>query len=55
MEGVQCRRASEQSVMPSFGEIEDVMLYIDDIYSYLKARTDGVLGHGRPKRLPKDD
>jgi hypothetical protein len=27
------------------------MLYLDDIYAYLKARSDGVLGRGRPKRL----
>lgn len=55
MEGVRCRRASEQSVMPPFGAVEDVMLYVDGIYSYLEARTDGVLGRGRPQRLPKDD
>ncbi len=45
---------SSQSVMPAFGEVQDVMLYIDDIYSYLKARADGALGRGRPKRLPKE-
>ncbi len=39
-------------VMPSFGHVTDVMLYLDDIYSYLKARSDGVLGRGRPKRCP---
>ena len=25
--------------------------YIDDIYAYLQARSDGVLGRGRPARL----
>jgi methanol metabolism-related c-type cytochrome len=40
-----------ESVMPPFGEVEDVMLYLDDIYGYLKARSDGVLGRGRPERL----
>lgn len=40
-----------ENVMPSFGLVEDVMLYIDDIYAYLKARSDGVLGRGRPQRL----
>jgi methanol metabolism-related c-type cytochrome len=40
-----------ENVMPPFGEVEDVMLYLDDIYAYLKARSDGVLGRGRPDRL----
>jgi methanol metabolism-related c-type cytochrome len=43
--------ASADNVMPSFGTVEDVMLYIDDIYAYLKARSDGVLGRGRPPRI----
>jgi methanol metabolism-related c-type cytochrome len=42
---------SQQNVMPPFGEVEDVMLYIDDIYAYLKARSDGVLERGRPERF----
>jgi hypothetical protein len=37
--------------MPAFGEVEDVALYIDDIYAYLKARSDGVLERGRPPRI----
>ena len=45
--------ASQQSVMPAFGEAVDVMENIDDIYAYLKARADGVVGRGRPERLPK--
>ena len=45
--------ASQQSVMPAFGEAIDVMENIDDIYAYLKARADGVVGRGRPERLPK--
>ena len=36
--------------MPAFGEVEDVALYIEDIYAYLKARSDGALGRGRPPR-----
>ena len=31
---------AQQSVMPAFGYVDDVMLYIDDIYGYLKARSD---------------
>jgi len=40
-----------ENVMPAFGTVEDVMLYLDDIYAYLKARSDGVLGRGRPQRI----
>jgi mono/diheme cytochrome c family protein len=43
--------ASSTSVMPPFGEVEDVVLYLNDIYAYLKARSDGVLGRGRPERI----
>jgi len=42
---------SQQLVMPSFGMVEDVVLYLGDIYAYLKARSDGALGRGRPRRL----
>ncbi len=45
--------ASQQLVMPAFGEVEDVVNYLDDIYTYLKARSDGVLGRGRPERMAK--
>lgn len=42
---------SQQNVMPSFGMVEDVALYINDIYGYLKARSDGALPRGRPQRM----
>ena len=42
--------AGQNKVMPAFGNTEDVTLYIDDIYGYLKARSDGALGRGRPER-----
>jgi len=42
---------SSDQVMPPFGTVEDVMLYLHDIYAYLKARSDGVLGRGRPQRI----
>ena len=32
------------NVMPSFGPNKNVMCYLDDIYVYLKARSDGSLG-----------
>ena len=48
--GRQNVTGSQKNVMPPFGTVEDVALYIDDIYGYLKARADGVLGRGRPQR-----
>ena len=45
--------ASQQSKMPAFGENRNVMCFIDDIFAYLKARSDGVVGRGRPKKEPK--
>ena len=42
---------ASENVMPPFGEVEDVVLYLDDIWAYLKARADGVLGRGRPPRV----
>jgi mono/diheme cytochrome c family protein len=43
--------AASNSVMPPFGEVEDVVIYLDDIWAYLKARADGALGRGRPPRI----
>src|SRR5688572_9987639 len=39
------------SVMQGFSGDENVAPYIDDIYAYLQARADGMLGRGRPARL----
>ena len=39
------------SVMKGFAGDPNVAPYIDDIYAYLRARADGVLGRGRPIRL----
>ena len=52
--GKQQVNAAQNQVMPSFGTTEDVVLYMDDIYGYLKARSDGKLGRGRPKRMGDD-
>jgi methanol metabolism-related c-type cytochrome len=41
---------SQQNVMPAFGMVMDVATYLDDIYGYLQARSDGALGRGRPER-----
>ena len=51
--GIENVNQTQQSVMPAFGEVEDVINYLEDIYSYLKARADGAVGRGRPERLPK--
>jgi len=45
---------SQNNVMPAFGTTEDVALYMDDIYGYLKARSDDKLPRGRPKRIGDD-
>lgn len=45
---------AQNNVMPAFGTTEDVVLYMDDIYGYLKARSDEKLPRGRPKRLGDD-
>jgi methanol metabolism-related c-type cytochrome len=51
--GRQNVNTAAENVMPAFGTTEDVMLYLDDIYAYLKARSDGVLGRGRPDHMDK--
>jgi methanol metabolism-related c-type cytochrome len=35
-------------VMPSFGEDKNIMCYLDDIYTYIKARSLDILPPGRP-------
>ena len=54
MGGRQNLSAGQEKVMPAFGNVPDVVDYLDDIYAYLKARSDDVLGRGRPERLPSD-
>jgi len=44
-------RANGTSVMKGFADDPNIAPYIDDIYAYLQARADGVLGPGRPIRL----
>ncbi len=38
----------QEKVMPSLGEDKNVMCYLDDIYTYLRARSDDALGRNRP-------
>ena len=46
--GKQSVNTAESLVMPAFGDNKNVMCYLDDIYVYLRARSDGALGSGRP-------
>jgi methanol metabolism-related c-type cytochrome len=41
---------ANDKVMPSFSADRNVMCYLDDIYVYLRARSDGGLGGGRPEK-----
>ncbi len=47
---------ADQYKMPSFGLNANVTCYLDDLYIYLKARSDGAIGRGRPsKKEPKSE
>ena len=39
--------------MPALGTDFNVMCYINDIYAYLKARSDNAIGRGRPAKYEK--
>lgn len=41
--------SGQMGVMPGFGENPNVRNFVDQLYSYLSARSDGVLRPGRPK------
>jgi len=42
---------ANDKVMPSFGLDQDAMDNLDNIYAYLKARSDGVLSRGHPEHI----
>lgn len=46
-EVVSSGRTFSDRVMPAFASNPNVMCYVDDLYTYLKARADGVLPAGR--------
>lgn len=46
---------SSDKVMPAWGTNPNVMCYLDDIFVYLRARSDGALGRGRPQHVPKPE
>jgi hypothetical protein len=41
---------AQQLVMPAFGNDKNVMCFIQEIYTYLRARSTGALGRGRPQK-----
>jgi methanol metabolism-related c-type cytochrome len=48
--------AAENQVMPAFGTNPNVMCYLDDIWTYLRARGADAIPRGRPpKRADKSD
>lgn len=54
--GRQVVNAAQNSVMPAFGSNPNVMCYLDDIYTYLKARGTDAVPRGRPgAKEPKSD
>ena len=48
--GRQNLGGGENKVMPALGDNKNVMCYIDDIYVYLRARSDTAMGRGRPEK-----
>jgi len=50
IQGRQNVSAGSQNVMPSFGTNNNVACYLDDLYVYLKARSDGALERVRPSK-----
>ncbi len=47
--------ADMQNVMPAFGTNLNVMCFLDDIYAYLYARADKVIGTERPDKQAKPE
>jgi methanol metabolism-related c-type cytochrome len=55
-EVVSSGRQAAGGVMPAFAPNPNVMCYVDDLYTYIKARADGALKSGQAhvkKRVPK--
>ena len=46
-------RQNGNLAMPAYGADPNVMCFAEDIYTYLKARSDDKLGRGRPSPQPK--
>jgi methanol metabolism-related c-type cytochrome len=55
-EGKKDVTAAADYVMPAFGNNKNVTCFLDDIYIYLRARSNGAVGRGRPeKHQPKPE
>ena len=48
--GRQNVSTSQENVMPSFGQNKNVVCYLDDIYTYLRARANEAIPRGRPAK-----
>ena len=48
--GRQNVNTAQESVMPAFGNNRNVVCYIDDLYVYLRARSNGAWGRMRPAK-----
>jgi methanol metabolism-related c-type cytochrome len=48
--GKQAVSASQNLVMPALGEDKNVMCFINEIYTYLRARSVDAIGRGRPEK-----
>ena len=53
MEVVREGMSGQIGVMPPWKENPNVMKYVDQLYAYLKARSDGVLPGGKLKRYDR--
>ncbi len=52
--GIKSVNTAQQLVMPAFATNRNVMCFISEIYSYLRARSTGALGRGRPAKHAPD-
>lgn len=52
LETVVNGKENAELAMPAFGADPNVMCYIEEIYTYLKARSDGQMDRGRPANQP---
>ena len=48
--GIKQVNSSQDLVMPSFATDKNVMCFIQEIYAYLRARSTGAIGRGRPPK-----
>jgi len=48
--GIKSVNTAQQLVMPAFADDKNVMCFLQEIYSYLRARSTGAVGRGRPAK-----